>query len=68
MRAVHAVRAVHTALTPVPGIVRAHVTLGEVVLEHDGRATCAILRDAIGAAGYIVTHCAEESRALPTIG
>lgn len=67
MRAVHAVRAVQMALTPVAGIARLEVTLGEVVVEHDGRATCDELRQALAAAGYEVTRCREERRELPTL-
>jgi copper chaperone CopZ len=65
MTSVHAVRAVETALTPVPGIVRLEITLGRATIEHDGRATPAALRDAIAAAGYEVREVREERGRLP---
>ncbi len=68
MHAVHAVRAVQTALTPVEGIARLDIGRGEVVVEHDGRATCETLRRAVALAGYDVRRCLEEPRALPTLG
>ena len=68
MTSVHAVRAVVTALTPVPGITALDVTLGGATVDHDGRATADALRAAIAAAGYEVTAAAEERRQLPTVG
>lgn len=60
----HCVQAVFTALTPVEGIVSAAVAIGSATIEHDGRATVAALREAIGVAGYEATAAAEERRAL----
>jgi copper chaperone CopZ len=65
MRSEHCKRAVLTALTPVPGILSAEVTLGAVHVEHTGEATAAALRDAIEVTGYVVVNVAEERRALP---
>jgi copper chaperone CopZ len=61
----HCVQAVFTALTPVEGILSAEVTIGSVVIEHDGRATVDALRAAIGVAGYDAVLAAEERRQLP---
>jgi copper chaperone CopZ len=67
MRAVHCIRAVQTALTMVPGVQWCDVTVGQVELEHDGGATEAALRAAIGIAGYAVSAVRAERR-LPVIG
>lgn len=63
----HCVQAVFTALTPVEGIHSADVSIGRVVVEHDGRATAAALREAIAVAGYGVTQADETRRHLPLI-
>ena len=64
MTSVHGVRAVFTALAGVEGITTADVSLGEAVVEHDGRATPEALASAIAVAGYEVTGWAETRRAL----
>lgn len=61
------VQAVFTALTPVEGITSAEVRIGGAEVEHDGRATEAALREAIGVAGYQVTLAEEERRRLPVV-
>lgn len=61
------VQAVFTALTPVPGIRSADVTIGGAVIEHDGRATVEALREAIGVSGYEVGVAEEERRRLPLL-
>jgi copper chaperone CopZ len=63
----HCVRAVFTALTPVPGIVSANVSIGAATIEHDGRATVSALRNAIAESGYEVTSANEETRRLPIV-
>lgn len=63
----HCVRAVFTSLTPVPGITSADVSIGAAVIEHDGRATIEVLRDAIAESGYRVTVADEERRRLPIV-
>ena len=63
----HCVNAVFTALTPVDGIISAQVDIGAVIVEHDGRATVAVLRDAIAVAGYEAVLAAEERRQLPVV-
>jgi copper chaperone CopZ len=63
----HCVQAVFTALTPVEGILSAEVTIGSVVIEHDGRTTVDALRAAIGVAGYDAVIAAEERRHLPIV-
>ncbi|MCC7054793.1 MAG: heavy-metal-associated domain-containing protein [Gemmatimonadaceae bacterium] len=67
MRAVHCVRAVQTALVMVDGIRWCDVTLGRVEVEHDGAATEAALRQAIGVAGFAVSAVRSERR-LPVVG
>ena len=62
---VHSVRAVHTALQGVEGIVRADVSRTSATIDHDGRATAARLREAIETAGYDVVEIFEETRSLP---
>ena len=61
------VQAVFTSLTPVPGIVSAEVSIGFAVIEHDGRATTAALRDAVHASGYQVILAEDERRQLPIL-
>jgi copper chaperone CopZ len=63
----HCVNAVFTSLTPVPGIISADVSVGAAVIEHDGRATIAVLCEAIGAAGYDVILANENTRQLPIV-
>lgn len=65
MRTEHCKRAVLTALTPVPGIQTAEVTLGSVCIEHSGDATPDALRDAIEVTGYVVVDVIEDRRVLP---
>ncbi|MDB4880435.1 MAG: hypothetical protein JWL60_1881 [Gemmatimonadetes bacterium] len=61
------VQAVFTALTPVDGIASAEVQIGAAVIEHDGRATPAALREAIGVAGYAARVVEEQRRRLPIL-
>jgi copper chaperone CopZ len=61
----HCVRAVFTALTAVEGITRADVSIGALEVEHDGRVTAELLRDAIAVAGYSVTRAESDRRRLP---
>ena len=63
----HCVNAVFTALTPVEGILSAHVEIGSVVVEHDGRATVDALRAAIAVAGFDAVLATEERRSLPVL-
>jgi copper chaperone CopZ len=67
MTAVHAVRAVFTALSGVEGIVRADVAMGRATIEHDGRATAEALRDAVTVAGYELVDIEESRRRLPLL-
>ena len=64
----HCKRAVFTALTGVPGIQRADVSMGAVTVEHDGTLTgdalSAALRDAIALVGYTVTDTRDDRRTL----
>ena len=61
---VNSVRAIYTALQGMEGIVRADVSLGRAIIDHDGRATPEKLRDAVGTAGYEVLEILEERRSL----
>jgi copper chaperone CopZ len=61
------VQAVFTALTPVPGIVSAQVSVGAATIEHDGRATLAALREAVAVSGYEVSLAEENRRTLPVM-
>lgn len=63
----HCVKAVFTALTPVPGILSADVSIGAAVIEHDGRATEESLRAAIAEGGYEVSVVEEQRRRLPIV-
>jgi copper chaperone CopZ len=67
MLAVHAKRAVFTALSGVEGIHSAEVELGRAVIDHDGRATPALLRQAVETAGFEVEEVVEERRRLPMV-
>ncbi len=67
MRAVHAVRAIFTALNGVDGVQRAEVSLGRAVVWHDGRATAERLAEAVELAGCEVLGIAEERRSLPVL-
>lgn len=62
MVAVHCVRAIETALVTVPGIVAHEVTVGRVVIDHDGGATVEALRAAVALAGYEVAEVRTERR------
>ena len=67
MRGDHCKRALFTALTPVAGIRTAEVTLGRIVIEHDGAVTEQAVRDAIAVTGYVVSGVTEDRRVLPTM-
>ena len=62
MVAVHAKRAVFTALSGVPGVLSAEVDMGRVVVEHDASTTSDALRAAIALAGCEVTSVRIERR------
>jgi len=63
----HCVQAVFTALTPVEGIRSADVSVGVAVIEHDGRATGAVLSQAIAVAGYEAEVVGDDRRQLPIL-
>jgi copper chaperone CopZ len=65
MTCAHCVRAVFTSLAGVPGIKRADVTIGQAVIEHDGRVTPEEIRAAIAVAGYTVGDVRIDRRTLP---
>ena len=62
MVAVHAKRAVFTALSGVPGVKSADVELGRAVVEHDASTTSAALTEAIAIVGCEVTSIRVERR------
>jgi copper chaperone len=67
MSCAHCVRAVFTSLTGVEGIVRADVSIGRAVIEHDGSAAADAIRQAISIAGYEVIDFRDDRRALPVV-
>jgi copper chaperone len=67
MSCAHCVRAVFTSLTGVEGVVRADVSIGRAVIEHDGSATVDAIRQAISIAGYEVIDFGDDRRTLPVV-
>ena len=67
MPAIHAVRALFTALSGVEGVARAEVSLGRAVVWHDGRATHERLAEAVALAGAEVVAITDERRSLPVL-
>lgn len=67
MSCAHCVRAVFTALGGVPGVLRADVTIGKAVIEHDDSVTPEALREAVAIAGYEVAEFREDRRTLPVV-
>jgi hypothetical protein len=65
--AVHAVRAVWTALGAVPGLLSAEVTMQGAVLELDGELDRAALDAALDAAGVSIRSMRTEARVLPVL-
>ena len=65
--AVHAVRAVWTALGAVSGIIRAEVTMQGAVLEVEGPLDREALDAALDAAGVSVRSIRVEARVLPML-
>lgn len=65
--AVHAVRAVWTALGAVPGVLSAEVTMQGAVLEVDGDLDRPALDAALDAAGVSVRSLRVEARVLPVL-
>ena len=67
MVAVHAKRAVFTALAGVPGVTSAEVGLGRAVVEHEPSVSPDALSEAVSLAGCTVTDVRMERR-LPLSG
>ncbi len=65
--AVHAVRAVWTALGAVPGVVSAEVTMAGAILEVEGPLDRVALDTALDAAGVTVRELRVETRVLPIL-
>jgi copper chaperone CopZ len=62
MTAVHAVRALNTALGGLPGVTHVDVRMGEAVIAHDGRLTEAMLREAVAQSGLTILNLSEDRR------
>ena len=62
MHAVHAVRALQTALTGAPGVTNIEVRMGEAIISHDGRLTEETLRDVVKQAGLGIVGLSEDRR------
>lgn len=62
MIAVHAKRAVFTALAGVPGVRSAEVELGRAVVDHDATVRGEALAEAVALAGCEVTTWSTERR------
>jgi copper chaperone CopZ len=62
MHAIHAVRAVETALGGLAGVRALEVSLGEASVTHDGQLTPTRLREAIRDAGFEVASVLEDRR------
>jgi len=68
MNAVHAVRALNTALGGLTGVTHVDVKMGEAIVVHDGRVSEKALRDAVKTAGVTITNLTEDRRRrLPLI-
>ena len=65
--AVHAVRAVWTALGAVPGLLSAEVTMQGAVLELEGELDRAALDAALDAAGVSIRSIRVEAKVLPVL-
>lgn len=65
--AIHAVRAVRTALAGVPGVDSADVSLAGVVLETDGTVTPELLAEALAHAGVRVMAVRAARGGLPLL-
>lgn len=62
MVAVHAKRAVFTALSGVAGVTSADVEMGRAVVEHDASTSADALKEAVALAGCEVTGIRIERR------
>ncbi len=67
MSCAHCTRAVFTSLSGVEGILRADVSIGRAVIEHDGSVSAEAVREAISIAGYEVVDVRDDRRALPVV-
>jgi hypothetical protein len=64
---VHAVRAVWTALTAVPGVLQAEVTMRGAVLETEGPIDREVLADSLALAGVQLRDMTVEKGHLPLL-
>ncbi len=64
---VHAVRAVWTALTGVPGILTAEVSMTGAVLDTEGPVDPELLQNALSLAGVTLRSLREERGSLPVL-
>jgi len=63
----HAVQAVYTALSGVPGVTHAEVRLGHAIVDHAESVTADQLANAIELAGCTMVACRAVKRELPTL-
>ena len=63
----HAVQAVYTALSGVPGVTHAEVRLGNAIVDHTAAVTPNQLASAIELAGCTMVECRAVRRQLPTL-
>ena len=62
MNAVHAIRALQTAVGGLPGVINVDAHLGEAIIAHDGRLSEKMLRDAVNVAGLRIVNLSEDRR------
>lgn len=62
MHAVHAVRALQTALSGAPGVTHVDIRMGEAIIAHDGRLSEKQLREAVQNAGLGIVGLSEDRR------
>jgi copper chaperone CopZ len=67
MTAVHATRAVFTALGGIDGVLSADVSRGVATVEHDGSVTDDALRSAVSVAGFEVVEIRSMRAGLPLV-
>ncbi|MGH7625179.1 MAG: heavy-metal-associated domain-containing protein [Gemmatimonadaceae bacterium] len=63
----HAVQAVYTALSGVPGVIRADARIGHAIVDHAAAVTPDQLANAIELAGCTMVACRPVRRQLPTL-
>lgn len=62
MNAIHAIRALKTALGGLEGVISVDAHLGEAIVAHDGRLSVTQLREAVKNAGLTIVGMSEDRR------